>query len=82
MVGKWGCKEDGEHRIVKRLSGGGQIHSFLNSGGTPYVALYNEHGYECGSLDCINHSQEEAIALLRERWEGEHFTYDYRMRND
>lgn len=69
MAGRWGYKEDGAHRVVKRLNGGGQIHSFLNPGGVPYMALYSEDGYECGSLDLENHTPEEACRLLADNWE-------------
>jgi hypothetical protein len=78
MVDKWGHKKDSVHMIVKHLSHGGQIHSFTNPGGRLYVAVYDKQGNECGSLDCVNYSQKEAIKLLSERWKGEHLTYDCR----
>ena len=62
MAGRWGYREDGVHRVVK-------IHSFLNPCGVPYMALYSEDGYECGSLDLENHTPEEACRLLADNWE-------------
>jgi hypothetical protein len=69
---------DSPHKHVKRLSHGGEIHSFDNCAGTPYMADYTAEGLEVLNTMIVN-PWTAAIKRLEDAWEeGKRWTWGVR----